>query len=123
MRQAAEEVSRRRSGRERWTYAALLAGCVAATLPLEVALGARVYRQPRRLLATLAPVTAAFTAWDVAAIRAGWWRYDDAQTTGVLLPGDLPLEEAMFFVVVPVCAVLTLEAVRRRRPAWAIGDE
>jgi lycopene cyclase domain-containing protein len=107
----------------RGTYLALLAGCVGVTLPLEVGLGARVYRQPRRLLGTLAPVAAAFAAWDVAAIRAGWWRYDERQTCGVVLPGDLPLEEALFFVVVPVCSILTLEAVRRRRPAWPIGDE
>lgn len=111
------------TGGRKATYLGVLAGCVVTTLPLEVALGARVYRQPRRLAATLAPVAAVFGAWDVAAIRAGWWRYDETQTTGVLLPGDLPLEEALFFFVVPVCAVLTLEAVRARRPRWPIGDE
>jgi lycopene cyclase domain-containing protein len=105
------------------SYLGVLAGCVATTLPLEVALGARAYRQPGRLLATVAPVAAAFAAWDVAAIRAGWWRYDPQRITGATLPGDLPVEEALFFLVVPVCAVLTLEAVRVRRPAWAIGDE
>ena len=107
----------------RGTYLGVLAGCLAATLPLETRLGVRVYRQPRRLAGTLAPVAAAFVAWDVAAIRAGWWGYDPAQTTGVLLPGELPLEEALFFLVVPACAVLTLEAVRARRPGWPIGDE
>lgn len=107
----------------RASYAAVLAGCVAATLPLEAVLGARVYRRPLRLLATLAPVATVFGAWDVAAIRAGWWGYDSEQTTGVVLPGELPLEEALFFVVVPVCAVLTLEAVRTRRPGWPVGDE
>jgi hypothetical protein len=35
----------------------------------------------------------------------------------------LPLEELLFFVVIPTCAILTLEAVRRRRPQWTIGDE
>ncbi|MFL6137517.1 MAG: lycopene cyclase domain-containing protein [Frankiaceae bacterium] len=104
-------------------YLGVLAGCAATTLPLEVVLGARAYRRPGRLLATVAPVAAAFAAWDVAAIRAGWWRYDPELTTGVALPGDLPIEEALFFLVVPVCAVLTLEAVRVRRPAWVIGDE
>jgi hypothetical protein len=29
----------------------------------------------------------------------------------------------LFFVVIPVCAILTLEAVARRRPGWPIGDE
>ena len=39
------------------------------------------------------------------------------------LPGRLPLEELLFFLVIPVCAVLTLEAVRTQRPDWLVGDE
>jgi hypothetical protein len=38
------------------------------------------------------------------------------------LPLSVPLEEALFFLVVPVCAVLTLETVRRmllRKPLRA----
>ena len=60
--------------------------------------------------------------WDLAAIAAGHWTFDPAQTTGILLPGGLPLDEVLFFLVVPICAVLGFEAVRAvlRRPA---GDE
>ena len=43
--------------------------------------------------------------------------------SGLLLPGRLPLEELLFFVVVPLCAILTFEAVRRLRPGWLAGDE
>jgi hypothetical protein len=32
------------------------------------------------------------------------------------------LEELLFFIVVPVASVLTLEAVRRVR-GWTVGDE
>ena len=35
----------------------------------------------------------------------------------------LPLEEVLFFVVVPLASVLTLEAVRSARPHWPAGDE
>ena len=52
-----------------------------------------------------------------------WWHYDSAYLVGVTLPGRLPLEELLFFLVIPTCAVLTLEAVRARRPHWLIGDE
>jgi hypothetical protein len=41
--------------------------------------------------------------------------------TGVVLPGGVPLEELVFFVVVPLAAVLTLEAVRSAR-GWDVGD-
>ncbi|MDP9432032.1 MAG: lycopene cyclase domain-containing protein [Actinomycetota bacterium] len=106
----------------RFTYLAVLAFCLLGTAPLEVRLGTRVYARWRRLLLTLLPVVAVFVAWDVWAIAAGHWRIDPGQTVGVLLPGRLPLEELLFFVVIPVCAVLTLEAVRAVR-GWPAGDE
>jgi lycopene cyclase domain-containing protein len=60
--------------------------------------------------------------WDLYAIHAGHWTFDPEQTLGVELPGGLPLEEMLFFVVVPVCAVLAYEAVRTVR-GWPGGDE
>jgi lycopene cyclase domain-containing protein len=72
---------------------------------------------------TLVPVAVVFGMWDLAAIHAGWWHYDGRYLTGVTLPGRLPLEELLFFLVIPTCAVLTLEAVRARKPLWLIGDE
>ena len=102
-------------------YLAVLAACLLGTLPLEVVLRTRVYTRPLRLVLTLLPVLAVFVVWDVLAIRAGHWTYDPGQTTGLAV-GDLPLEELAFFLVVPVCAVLTLEAVRAVK-GWRVGDE
>jgi len=103
-------------------YLAVLAGCLAAAIWLEPLLKVNVLRRARRLLLTLLPVVVVFVIWDLLAIAAGQWRFDPAQTTGVVLPGGLPLDEVLFFVVVPVCAILGFEAVRAvlRRPA---GDE
>ena len=106
------------------SYVLVLAGCLAAAIWLEPILRVNVFRRRRRLLLTLLPVVVVFVAWDLAAIAAGHWTFDPEQTTGVLLPGGLPLDEGLFFVVVPVCAVLGFEAVRAvlRRPAGD-GDE
>jgi len=103
-------------------YLSVLAGCLVAALWLEPIFKVNVFRRWRRLLLTLLPVIVVFVAWDLAAIAAGHWTFDPEQTTGVLFPGGLPLDEVLFFVVVPVCAVLGFEAVRAvlRRPA---GDE
>jgi len=95
------------------TYLAVLAGCLLGAVWLEPVLRVGVLRQWRRLLLTLVPVVLVFGGWDVAAIAAHHWSYDRAQTTGVLLPGRLPLEELLFFIVVPLCAVLGFEAVRK----------
>jgi lycopene cyclase domain-containing protein len=103
-------------------YLFVLGGCLAAALWLEPVLKVNVLRRWRRLLLTLLPVVAVFATWDLYAIAAGHWTFDPAQTTGIDLPGGLPLDEVLFFVVVPVCAILGFEAVRAvlRRPA---GDE
>lgn len=95
---------------DNWRYLAVLAGCLLVTLPLELVLGARVYRRPGRLLTTLVPVVAVFVAWDVFATRHGSWGFAPEYTLGPSLFG-LPLEEWLFFVVIPVCGLLTYEAV------------
>jgi len=105
----------------RAVYLLVLAACLVGTLPLEIVLHTRVYARPKRLLLTLLPVVAVFVVWDLLAIRAGHWAYDPRQVTGVRL-GALPLEELLFFLVIPVCAVLTLEAVRAVKH-WPVGDE
>ncbi|MGH3388558.1 MAG: lycopene cyclase domain-containing protein [Actinomadura sp.] len=96
-------------------YLLVLAGCGALTLPLELS-GSRVYRQPRRLARVVLPVAAVFMMWDVIAIAAGVWSYNPRYVTGVTLPLSLPVEEALFFLIVPVCALLTFETVRRLSP-------
>jgi lycopene cyclase domain-containing protein len=106
----------------RYVYLLVLLGCLLGTLPLEILLGVRVYRRWRRLLLALLPTVAVFLAWDVAAIAAGHWHYDARQLTGVVLPGRLPVEELLFFLVVPTCAILGFEAVRVVR-GWPAGDE
>ena len=104
------------------TYGAMLVFVLVATLPLEVLLGIRVYARARRLALVVLCAGLPFALWDVAATHAGHWRFDTTQTLGVVLPGGLPLEEWMFFVVVPLASVMTLEAVRAVR-GWPVGDE
>ena len=110
---------------DRYQYLLLMAGCLVITLPLEFVLRARVYRQPRRLLLSLLPMLVVFLAWDALGIWRGLWWYSTQYTTGIR-PLRVPLEEYVFFVVIPICGLLTYEAVgtvlgwvreRRRRDA------
>jgi lycopene cyclase domain-containing protein len=99
----------------------VLAGCLAAASPIEVVLRTRVYARWRRLLLTLLPVFVSFTIWDSLAVRAGHWSFDPGQTTGLVF-GNVPLEELLFFIVIPTCSILALEGVRTVC-GWSIGDE
>jgi lycopene cyclase domain-containing protein len=102
---------------DKWQYLTVLGLCVAVTLPLEVIGGARVYRRPKALLKTLIPVVILFGGWDLLAVHHGQWRYSRRYTLG-WWPLGLPIEEFLFFLVVPACAVLTYEVLGRgrRRP-------
>ena len=95
---------------DRWQYLFVLAACLAITAPLEIA-GSGVYRQPRRLAFAVLPVAAVFLIWDGIAIAADVWTYNPRYVTGIDLPAAIPLEELLFFVVIPICALLTYSAV------------
>ncbi|MGH9268837.1 MAG: lycopene cyclase domain-containing protein, partial [Acidimicrobiales bacterium] len=95
-----------------YQYVILMAGCLLLTLPLEFLFEARVWRQPRRLVRAAGPPLVIFGAWDYFATKAGHWSFNPELTTSLRLPGDIPIDEVLFFIVIPICALLTLEAVR-----------
>jgi lycopene cyclase domain-containing protein len=101
------------------TYLSVLGGCLFGALWLEPLLKVGVLRQVRRLVLTVVPVAIVFVAWDLLAIRAGHWTFDPRQLAGVVLPGGLPLEEVLFFLVVPMCAILGFEATRQALLRWS----
>ncbi|GAA5116490.1 hypothetical protein GCM10023339_25240 [Alloalcanivorax gelatiniphagus] len=97
-----------------WSYAAMLAFCLAGTLPLVPAFRLRVLSQPGRVLLTIALAGTPFLLWDLYATHVGHWWFDEGQTLPWRVAG-LPLEEIGFFVVIPLVSVLTLEGVRAAR--------
>lgn len=103
-------------------YVAVLGFILVGSGWLELAMRTRVYSKWRRLLLSIIPVVLIFSMWDLYAIAHGHWSFDWAHVTGVVFPGGLPLDEVLFFIVVPIAAILTLEAVRSVK-RWQIGDE
>lgn len=96
----------------RFQYLIVMGLCLLGTLPLEFAFDAKVYRHPRRLFATLAIVAIPMFAWDAVAIARKHWWFSARYTTGWSLPASVPIEEVAFFIVIPVCSLLTHGAVR-----------
>ena len=98
---------------DRFQYLIVMALCVLVTLPLEFVFDARVWRRPRRLAVAVARRRwRPFVAWDMWASASGTWGFDRRYTVGLRLPGGMAVEELVFFLVVPICALLTLESVR-----------
>ena len=106
----------------RYSYVAILAFVLVGCLWLEVVLRTRVLRRIGRLALTWIPVAVLFVVWDVYAIAQGHWWFDTERILGLYLPGDVPVDELLFFLAIPLASVLTLEAVRSVKPHWKVDD-
>ena len=78
----------------------------------------RVLRRLRFTLTTIAPISFFFLLWDWLAINQGHWRFDSEQMLGTSGPLGIPLEEYLFFIVIPLAIILTYEGLSRLRPQW-----
>ena len=95
---------------DHWQYLIVLAACLLITAPLEM-FGSGVYRHARRAAIAILPVAAVFVVWDAVAIAAHVWTYNPQFVTGLELPARIPIEELLFFIVIPLCGLLTYNAV------------
>ncbi|GAA3641808.1 lycopene cyclase domain-containing protein [Lentzea atacamensis] len=103
--------------RSQYEYLAVLGVCLLITMPLEW-MGRGVYRRAPDVVRAVAPVLVVLVVWDVVAILRGHWSFHPEATTGVAIGGVLPIEEVLFFVAIPLCALLTYEAVRGPSERW-----
>jgi len=93
---------------------------VVGSFWLEVFLKVGVLKQVKRMLLAIAPVAFLFIAWDKYAIAHGHWFFDKDQILGIYGPWSIPLEEYLFFIVVPIAALMTIEAVRKTKKHWPL---
>jgi lycopene cyclase domain-containing protein len=110
----------------KWGYVGMLAFTVVGSFWLEIAFKVRVLQRITRALRAITPIALLFLLWDALAIKHGDWFFDPKQILGIIGPFRIPLEEYFFFLVVPLAAIMTIEAVRRvkgDKPGWLIGDE
>jgi lycopene beta-cyclase len=96
---------------DHFQYLLLMACCLLITLPLEFVLSARVYRRVAGLAFAIIPVVIIFSVWDIVGILRDHWSYSPRFTHGWPLIFGMPIEELVFFIVVPICGLLTYEAV------------
>ena len=52
-----------------------------------------------------------YLIWDFWAVTKGSWYFDADQILGVMIFGKLPIEEVLFFIIVPMMSVLTYLAL------------
>lgn len=70
----------------------------------------RYYQKFPSLARAIVSVGAVFVAWDVLAVHYGDWRFNDRFIVGIKFFG-LPIEEILFFIVVPYSCLFIYEVV------------
>ena len=100
----------------------MLGFTIVGSFWLEVVLKVGVLRRFKRVIFSILPIALPFVAWDAYAIHRGHWRFDRAQILGIFGPFHIPLEEFLFFLVIPIAAIMTIEAVRTVKKHWPVGD-
>ena len=97
---------------DRYQYLLLMAGCLLITLPLEFLLRARVYRRPRRLLLALLPMLVVFLGVGHPRHRARALVVQRGRTRPAsCCRRGCRSRSYVFFLVIPICGLLTYEAV------------
>ena len=102
----------------KFSYLAMLIFTIIASFWLEFAFKVNVLRRFKRVLLSLLPISTGFLIWDANAIAQGHWHFDPDQILGIFTPGRIPLEEVLFFLIIPIAVLMTLEGVLRLKPEW-----
>ncbi len=86
----------------------VLSGAAPLALSFYPPLG--FYRHKKALAAAILLEAAIFIAWDVFAVARGHWRFDPSSVSPLSFLG-LPIEEALFFLVIPFNCIFVWEVM------------
>ena len=98
----------------------MIAFTVFGSIWLEFVLKVKVLRRYKQAIKAILPISLIFIVWDAYAIASGHWWFDKEQILGIFGPFGIPIEEYLFFTVVPLAAILTIEAVRTVKKHWQV---
>lgn len=98
-----------------YTYFLILAASLAGPLALSFDKKVAFYKQWKYVLpATIVPAIL-YIVWDAYFTKLGVWRFNETYVTGLNFIG-LPIEEILFFFIVPYCCVFIYACIRSYFP-------
>lgn len=69
------------------------------------------YKYPSKLFLSIIIPFMFFMGWDIYAVSRGHWSFNEKYVSGFTIL-NLPIEEILFFIVIPFCALFTWEVVK-----------
>lgn len=107
-----------------FTYFLILAASLAGPLFLSFDKKVAFYKNWKYLFPAMLLPAILYIAWDVFFTAEGVWSFNQAYISGINII-NLPLEEVLFFLIVPYCCVFIYECIRCYFPllkSKKIGD-
>jgi len=95
-----------------FTYFLILGCTLAGPLLLSFDKKVAFYKKWKPLLLAMLIPAAIYITWDIYFTSKGIWSFNEKYYVGELKVFNLPLEEILFFFVVPYCCVFIYECVR-----------
>ncbi len=96
---------------QKLTYALLLAGSVFVPFILSFDKKVAFFRYWKVLFPSTFITAAVFIVWDIYFTRHNVWWFNKEYVTGYFIAG-LPVEEWLFFIIIPYCCIFIYEVVR-----------
>lgn len=101
-----------------YTYFLILAASVAGPLALSFDKKVGFYKKWKYLFPAMLLPALLYIVWDIYFTSIGVWSFNEAYITGIKLV-NLPIEEVLFFVIVPFCCIFIYECIRCYFPGLA----
>ncbi len=92
-------------------YLIVLAVSFIAPLILSFSKKMDFYRYPLRLILAIGIPFVLFIIWDIIVTARGHWSFNPNYITGLRIY-NLPIEEVLFFLIIPFCGLFTWESVK-----------
>ncbi|MES2556197.1 MAG: lycopene cyclase domain-containing protein [Bacteroidota bacterium] len=96
-------------------YLWIIAGSISGPLLLSFDKKVRFFSYWKALLPAIIAVAIGFLCWDEYFARLGVWGFTSTHVTGIYF-GKLPLEECLFFLIVPYACVFVYEVIKAYFP-------
>ena len=94
-----------------YTYFFILAASLAGPLALSFDKKVAFYKRWKYLFPAMIFPALFYIAWDIFFTSKGVWHFNEKYITGIKIV-NLPVEEVLFFLLVPYCCVFIYECVR-----------